>query len=215
MGNPDQPRDDKGRWVSRRGGSLAAGLVLALGLASGAGFTGAGSGLGGASSASRAQGASKSNVKARDRDTGRLVLRLQRQGLRAEQRFSSDDGDCAAHSYGQVQGFFRAHPCDALFRTLFEVRDQSGNVALVAVAWVDMPDAAQARAFKLLVDRGGTGNITELSRERGRYRNERFTGDYYHSTRDDTTVVNAQAQPVGRTKTTIALAKLVAEAASS
>jgi hypothetical protein len=85
-----------------------------------------------------------------------------------------------------------------LYRALFEVRDRRGGLGLVAVAWVDMPDVAQAVEFKQLVDRSGTGNVTELSRERGRYRNVRFDGERYASRREDTTVVNAQVQPVGR-----------------
>jgi hypothetical protein len=44
-----------------------------------------------------------------------------------------------------------------LYRALFEVRDRRGGLALVAVAWVDMPDVAQAVEFKQLVDRSGTG----------------------------------------------------------
>ncbi len=68
----------------------------------------------------------------------------------------------------------------------------------MAVAWVEVPDVAQAVEFQQLVDRSGTGNITELSRERGRYRNIRFDGERYASRREDSTVVNAQVQPVGR-----------------
>ncbi|GEL20383.1 hypothetical protein [Pseudonocardia asaccharolytica] len=145
----------------------------------------------------------------------RTLLRLERQGLRVKQHLTSDAGGCAAHSYGRVRGFFREHPCTALFRALFEVRDKRGNVVLVAVAWVDMPDAAQAREFQRLVDRHGTGNIVELSRERGRYQNVRFTGDHYASVRDDTTVVNAQAQTVGRAPAARALAEQVVDAALS
>lgn len=55
------------------------------------------------------------------------------------------------------QRWFRQHPCLALYRALFEVRDRRGGLALVAVAWVDMPDVAQAVEFKQLVDRSGTG----------------------------------------------------------
>ena len=80
---------------------------------------------------------------------------------------------------------------------------------LVAIAWVDMPDVAQAIELKSLVDRHGTGNIKELSRERGRYRNVRFTGEHYVSRREDTTVVNAQAEPVGRGARAAELAELV------
>jgi hypothetical protein len=108
-----------------------------------------------------------------------------------------------AHSYGQAQIFFRAHPCTALFRALLEVRDGRSYVALVAVAWVDMPSTEDARRLQQLVDRDGTGNVTELSRERG---GQRFSGDYYRSARDDTTFVNVQAEPVGRARAAVELA---------
>ena len=111
---------------------------------------------------------------------------------------TDDASDCVAHSYGQVQQFFREHRCATLHRAQFEVRDSKGDVALVPVAWVEMPDEAAARSLKQLLDGGGTGNVTELSREQGRYRTVRYTGDVYTSRRDGTVVVNAQAQPVAR-----------------
>jgi hypothetical protein len=138
---------------------------------------------------------------------------LERQGLRVEQRFTSDDADCAARSYGLVREFFRENPCSALFRALFEVQVEPGVVVLVAVAWVDMPDVTQARKLKDLVDRDGTRNITELSRERGPYRDVRFAGEHYASIRDDTTVVNAQAQPVRHSRAAVDLAERVVRAA--
>jgi hypothetical protein len=212
MGKPDQPRDRRGRWVSRGGGTVVAAIALALGLASGTGLTSA-SGVGsGTSGAYRQQDATKSR-QARDRDSAQLLSRLVRQGLRVEQRFSSDDSDCVAHSYGLVREFFRDNPCSALFRALFEIQDKRGNVVLVAVAWVDMPDAPQARTFKDLVDRDGTGNVTELSRERGPYQNVRFSGDHYTSIREDATVINTQAQPVRRSRTADALAERIVSAA--
>jgi hypothetical protein len=140
-------------------------------------------------------------------------VRLARQGLCVEQRFTSDDADREAHSYGLVREFFRDCPCSALFRALFEVRDDRGNVVLVAVAWVAMPGVQQAREFKELVDRDGTGNITELSRETGPYQDVRFTGDHYASIRDEMTVINAQAQPVRTSRATTDLAERVVRAA--
>jgi hypothetical protein len=212
VGNPDQPRGPDGRWVSRGGGTVVAAVVLALALASGSGVT-IGSGAGsGTSGTYRAQGTAK-NHKARDRNPAQLLSRLERQGLRVEQRFTADDGDCAAHSYGLVREFFEENPCSALFRALFEIRDQRRNVVLVAVAWVDMPDVRQARRFKDLVDRDGTGNITELSRETGAYQDVRFTGDHYTSIREDTTVINAQAQPVHRSRGAEDLAERMVSAA--
>jgi hypothetical protein len=58
-----------------------------------------------------------------------------------------------------------------------------------------------------LIDRHGTGNITELSREEGRYRRLRYTGRYYASAREDETVVNMQAEPVGRSPAAAELAR--------
>lgn len=169
------------------------------------------SAVGGSGSAGSA-GSAKSSSRVRDRDSLNAVLRLERKGLRVTSRLTSDDDDCVTHSHGQVQDFFREQPCAALFRVLIEVRDKRRNVVLVAIAWVDMPASSGARQLKELVDANGTGNVTALSRERGRYRHVRFTGEYYESVREATTVVNAQAQPVGRTAGAVALAEIVASA---
>lgn len=147
--------------------------------------------------------------KAQDRSTARATTRLIRKGLRVRERGVDSVTDCVAHSYGQVQDFFRANPCTALFRALLEIRDNRGNVAILAVAWVDMPDADKARELQQLMDRGGTGNITELSRERG---GQRFSGDYYRSAREDATVVNVQAEPVGRARAALELARVATDA---
>jgi hypothetical protein len=148
------------------------------------------------------------NLKARDRNSRSVRVRLERRGLRIRARHETADIDCAAHSYGEVQQWFREHPCQAMYRALFEVDDGRSGLALVAVAWVDMPDVAGAMEFTQLVDRHGTGNITELSRERGLYRDVRFDGEHYASRREDTTVVNAQVQPIGRTARAVELAEL-------
>ena len=71
---------------------------------------------------------------------------------------------------------------------------------------------AEAAALKELLDSGGTGNITELSRQRGRYRTVRYTGDAYASRRDGRLVVNAQAQPVFRGWTGLALTSIATDA---
>jgi len=75
-----------------------------------------------------------------------------------------------------------------------------------------MPDEAGAAALHRLVDTHGTGNLTELSRERGRYRSVRFTGDLYASHRDGTVVANAQLQPVARGGAGLALTSIVTAA---
>ncbi len=159
----------------------------------------------------RAASGSKGSARSRGRDqSGQDVLRrLERRGLRVERRTESFSTDCAAHSYGQVQDFFQAHPCDALFRGLYEVHGAGGSRVLVAVAWVDMPDVAEAIEFKNLVDRWGTGNITELSKEQSLYRRVRFTGQQYASVQDGSTVVNAQVEPLGSTAVGVSTARAV------
>jgi hypothetical protein len=83
---------------------------------------------------------------------------------------------------------------------------------LLAVSWIEMADEATARELRSLLDRDGTGNITELTRDRGRYRSIRYTGDVYASGRDGTIVANAQAQPVVRGRAGLVLTSLVTNA---
>lgn len=206
---PITPRKPKNRGVV-----VAVSLTLAVS-ASSAGTAAAVSASGDvtvSTNAGRASSGNKGNARSRGRDqTGQdVVRRLERRGLRVDQRGESFSTDCAAHSYGQVQQFFQEHPCNALFRALYEVRGAGGARVLVAAAWVDMPDAAGAAALKSLVDRPGTGNITELSKEQRRYRSVRFTGQHYASLQDGATVINAQAEPLGDTATAASLAQTAA-----
>lgn len=188
----------------------AAVLVVGSALALGASGVGAAASLGGGSSSASAAngGSAKPNSKPKPKANGSGIQDIRRLLQRAHQHAEtkeSDTGtDCATTSYGQVRDFFREHPCDALARALVEVR--SGRaVALVAVAIVDMPDEQGAIALKRLVDVQGTGNITELTGE------GRFTGRFYASRREGTTVVNAQVEPVGRAAAAVALAELAAQ----
>jgi hypothetical protein len=108
----------------------------------------------------------------------------------------SFDTNCASHSYGNVKTFFQSHPCKWLARTYAIIVAHKQNIALVAISWVDMPTLPLAMDYKILVDVLGTGNITELSREVGPYRNVKFTGKYYLSGITGTTVWNVQVQPI-------------------
>lgn len=181
-----------------RGSSVGAVVVvgaLAVGML---GMGGAVGGAGGGLSIGSGSGGTvpRAITQARRADVDRATLRLQRKGLRVTSRLDTDT-DCAGNSYGLVTDFLRTRPCDSLVRVVFEVRGRGPGVVLVAVSWVQMPDEAGAVEFHQLVDRHGTGNITELSRDGWRYRDVRFTGENYDSDRDGTTVVNAQAEPVG------------------
>ena len=215
----DQPRDRRGRWTTKGGGLIAVvvALVVGLGGAGGAGGTvGAGGGVaGGGTSAGRSVSGGHgggARVQAKARSTARVVLRFESRGWRVTERGADADDDCGAHSYGQVHEFFLRQPCSALYRGLFVVRNGPVSVR-VAVVWVDMPDATQALRLQQLVDRPGTGNLNELTKEGRRPTSTRWTGEQYASIRNDVTVVNAQAEPVGTTARAVGLARLAASAA--
>ena len=203
--------------MARRGSGLAA-LALVLAVAAVGGGTALGASgdapAGGGASAGRSAGGQGggARVPAQAGSTTRVVQQLEGRGLRVEEIDVDGGGDCADQSYGQVREFFGQQPCTALHRALFEVRDGSATV-LLAVAWVDMPDAVRAREFQQLVDTHGTGNVTELTEEGARRRPVRWTGEHYASTRDDVTVLNAQAEPVGGTAGAVRLAELAASTA--
>lgn len=73
-------------------------------------------------------------------------------------------GDCAAKSYDDTRKYFEGNPCSALARALYTVKYGDAK-ALVSVAKVSMPTAAQATQLKQLTDRDGTGNVSDLVRD--------------------------------------------------
>ena len=191
----------------RRSGAGAALVALVAAAAVAGGASTAVSSAGSLGSGANVRAGTQVGPQRSQAARARLVAR----GVRVDAQATDDAADCAAHSYGEVRDFFRQRPCVALHRAAFQVRDDRGDVVLIAVSWVEMPDEAGARAFKTLVDVHGTGNATELSRERGRYRSVRFTGDAYASRRDGTVVANAQAQPVAPGTTGLALTSITSE----
>lgn len=203
-------RDDRGRFAKRPGGGALLAVVLAAAIGAGgtAGVAGTSAGTGGTTASASSVRASS---QARRQDANAARARLLRQALRVEHQFDTTE-DCVAHSYGNVQDFFREQPCVALHRAWFEVHDRRRGLVLVAVSWVEMPDVRSAREFHELVDTHGTGNVTELSREQGPHRRVRFTGQHYVSRRDGTTVMNAQAEPIGRAAVAAELEKLAKQA---
>ncbi|OZM74641.1 hypothetical protein CFN78_04425 [Amycolatopsis antarctica] len=72
--------------------------------------------------------------------------------------------DCVAGSYGEIQDWFRDHPCQSLSRGLY-VTEVEGKRALVSVALVTMPDARLAQQFKAITDTDNTGNVADLVRD--------------------------------------------------
>lgn len=181
----------------------------------------AGGGVGGAVSASgslsesgiprtsRSQSQARTSITNITEDTVRATIRLQRMGrYRTTVDTSFDDSDCATHSDGEVQGFFTTYRCRSLYRGLVEVRDKN-YVILISIATVDMPDYPTATGLHRLLLDPGNGGITQLSRERGRYRHVAFTHAPTWWSRRETTLCIVQAQPVGRTPGAAVLDRLI------
>jgi hypothetical protein len=171
-----------------RGGLAAAAVVLGLAVAGTVGVL-ATSTLGARSPGPGAQVVTDAPTD----DVSDVVQRLESAGFQVRSRITDDDGDCATHAYGMIQTFFEENRCFSMLRALLEVRDDRRNTILVAIAWAEMPDPALAERLKDMVDTNGTGNIRELSRQRGQYLDVGFSDAAYASAREGSTVVNAQA----------------------
>jgi hypothetical protein len=152
------------------------------------------------------------DAPAADRQLAAVTDRLRGIGYRVTSAGSTDDTDCAANAYGQSKAFLAAHRCAGLHRALLEVQGQRGGSALLALAWVGMPDETGAANLKAELDRPGSGNIVELSKDNARYRNVAFNGIYYASARQASTVVTAEAQPVAVGLTAAQLRNIAASA---
>jgi hypothetical protein len=103
-----------------------------------------------------------------------------------------DAGDsCAAHAYGSVEEFFGRSDCTALTRSLWSA-DVDGQLAVVSVARVTMPDAGLAEALKALADTDGSGNVDDLLRDGVRYANgpvKLSDSEYDSGTQGDVAVI--------------------------
>ena len=125
-----------------------------------------------------------------------MKQQLESDGLQVRQMSTAENDDCAANSYGEVRNYFSDNPCQGVQRAWYEVSDDEDNAAVLSVAWVEMPDAEAANDLKRLVDRPGTGNVTELSKEDGPYQDVRYSGWYYRSDVDGATFRSVQAEPL-------------------
>ena len=125
-----------------------------------------------------------------------MKQQLESGGLQVRQMSTAENDDCAADSYGEVRNYFSDHACRGLERAWYEVGDDEDHTAVLSVAWVDMPDAEAANDLQRLVDRPGTGNVTELSKQDGPPQDVRYSGWYYRSDVDGDTFRSVQAEPL-------------------
>lgn len=183
-------------YISCAKRNLVVGILLALGAAGvGGGISASTGAAADAASIARSAKVPKSSRAAERRITPTdLAHKLQRVARSAKVTGSDAGTDCAAHAYGEVRDWLREHPCVGYARSMAEMSLPGGATVLVAVAAVEMPDAGQARRLRALMDRGGTGDVTELSQEKGRFTRVRYDGAAYRSRLDGAVVVNAQAQ---------------------
>ncbi len=176
----------------KKGGAAIAAVAVGLAVVGGAGLTTGGGVTGG--SATSAHGKSAGKDAARKGQRGEAWNRI---GLRQLRQTAHAATTCGAHSYGQVQQFFRTHPCRKLDRLLLAIGDTRGNTVVVSIAWVRMPSAGTAAELKELADTDGTGNVEPLAAGALGLTGVEFTGRYYGSRRDGSLVVIAEAAPGG------------------
>jgi hypothetical protein len=133
-----------------------------------------------------------------DDDAFKATTRLRRMGGHPIKLDARSDKNCSDYSDGDLQRFFRAHPCISLYRTLIEYTE--GNYVIrFLIATIEMPDYDTAIDLHALLSREGGGNITPLSSNSGKYRNVPFISGTSTTALHGTAVVNTQTEAVGRT----------------
>lgn len=195
--NPNQPRDPDGKWAkTAAGGTLGAALVAGLMNAAGGGdlTSSVGAALDTSVSQSTVDEATASSRKAAAK--GDESEAWQRMALKEIKKDIKHDLRCAVQSFGQVQQYFLAHPCDRLDQQLFAIDDGKGNVIAGSVMWVKMPSEQAATQFRQLEDTYGSGDVTPFGTEVLELGGFRFTGQHYKSRQDGSLVVIAETEPV-------------------
>jgi hypothetical protein len=109
--------------------------------------------------------------------------------------------ECASKSYGDTHDFFQDNECQSLVRALYTT-EAGGAKALVSVVLVGMPDSTKAKALKALTEKDGTGNVTDLVKDKT------FAGSGVPSVSGTDA---AYASKVDGTNTTIVLADFYAK----
>ncbi|OLF19351.1 hypothetical protein BU204_02850 [Actinophytocola xanthii] len=148
-----------------------------------------GSSAGGAAQSTLARnlGAKKADAKSAAR-RGDTRSAWQRMGLRQLRERAERYGECVTHSTGQVQRFLASTPCRRLDRLLVVLGDGSGNVAVVAVAWVEFRGRAAAGRYLGISDDFGTGYVRPIG-------GVELTGQHYDSRVAGAVAVTAEAEP--------------------
>lgn len=119
-----------------------------------------------------------------------------RMGLRSVRNHAERYVECVTHSVGEVREFLARTPCRRLDRMLFAVADDSGNIAVIAIAWVELRNRTAARSFRDISDTYGTGYVTPMGGAVLAMADVRLTGQHYASRLTGPVAVTAEAEPV-------------------
>lgn len=175
--------------------ALAVGAVVVLGASGGtAGTAVLGGSAAGSTAVSAAESAVVRNIQSNLSKAKRFARKENPQRAWRQMRVRKgrerykDAADCVAASFGQVQEFFLATPCQGLERRQYPITVETGSTMVVTVSKVTMRRASQAREFRSLIDEHGTGDIYPLAPIVS------FTGHHYDSKPAGRSVIVAEAE---------------------
>jgi hypothetical protein len=90
------------------------------------------------------------------------------QSLQFALRAADHDQRCASHAFGDAQTSLQETSCSGVRRASYAAI-VDGRGAAVTIGIVEFPDAAQAAAFKTVVDTPGGGGVLDLATETGQW----------------------------------------------
>jgi hypothetical protein len=128
----------------------------------------------------------------------KATFRLRRLGHHPTRFESQSTTDCASYSDGEIHRFLDKHKCISLNRTFIEIGEKDYEIQF-SIATIEMPNYIIASDLHELLLRYGTGDITPLFPQHGRYRHISVTPVPSQTTLHDRAVINIQAQGLGRT----------------
>lgn len=185
----------------RKSKQVIVAATAALAVAAGGGGA-IGGGVVGSSTTSAAESALARNLGAKKVNARNAARRgdtsgaWRRMGLRSLKRHAERYLECVTHSVGEVREFLARTPCRRLDRLLFAIADGEGNIAVIAVAWVEFRSKNVARRFRDISDTYGTGYVTPMGGAVLAMADVRLTGQHYASRVTGAVTVTAEAEPV-------------------
>lgn len=186
----DRSRPSKGKFAAAAAATVTAAVIFG-------GGGGLGSSAGGAAQSTlvRDLGAKKADAKnaAQRGDTGNAWRRM---GLRSLREHTERYAECVTHSTGQVQQFLTRTPCRRLDRMLVPLADGSGNVAVIAISWVEFRSRTATGKYRGISDDYGTGYIRPIAGAALAMADVELTGQHYASRVTGRVAITAEAEPV-------------------